>query len=207
MQKLLRTLSLATLLAVGATSTAMANNESGFYIQGNMGWTKTDVEKIDIDRLETTGTGFGGGGALGYKLSENFAIELDYTRYANTSYNYVNDNPVLNYKLAGSDSNQSIGLMAKAILPFDSGFNLFIKGGVAHVTHIQRTYTHPVLVPLLPIQNSSEKFQRVTGIFGAGAGYFISDEVELVAQVMSTTKSGPVPAMTSVTGGIAFHIS
>jgi opacity protein-like surface antigen len=192
MQKSLRTLGLATLLAVGATSTAMANNESGFYAQGNVGWTKTNLEYMSFLPATNKNTGFGGGAALGYKFNENIALELDYARYADVKFSVRGD------EVVRTKNNQSVSLVGKFIAPFDNGFNIFAKAGFAYVSN--ETVTEAGYEVDKPGKNN-----RIAGVLGVGAGYFIHENVELVAQATTTTKDAPIPAMMSVTGGVAFH--
>jgi hypothetical protein len=127
----------------------------GFYVEGNVG--------LGPDQHIT------GNANAGYKINDYFGIEAGYALFS---------------KIKCKDSNYFFDAALKGILPFDSGFSVFGKAGMAEA-HSVDTYKPAVYL-------------------GIGLGYDFTPKLEGTVQIFTTTENDIVPAMYAGTIGLTF---
>ncbi|SNV42866.1 opacity family porin [Pasteurella dagmatis] len=112
MKKSLLVLAMGTLFA----ATASAN----FYVQGDLGTSKV---KWSGDGESSSKTGFSPSLSVGYKLTD-FRLALDYTKYADVKYSYVDEEDLANVFVSASGKFKTESLGLSAIYDIDLNSNL-----------------------------------------------------------------------------------
>ncbi|CAM4431346.1 MAG: Outer membrane protein A [Legionellaceae bacterium] len=192
-RKLLVSAILATL------SSAALAAAPGFYVGGQLGWSKADYSASDLSAPYSVGdvknSGLGGRISAGYQFNQNWAAELGYTKYKNVDFNNVsNDGQVIgDLKL----KHQAIDLVAKGILPLDNGFNVFAKAGVAYV---KQTFD---LKNPQPSLSDDEKKWRPT--YGLGAGYDFNQNVSTDISWMRIQNGSSINNLDLISAGVSYH--
>jgi hypothetical protein len=110
---------IGTLLGLASLST-FASDESGFSAELLVGTTNQDVEGDDGDD-----TSFGLRGT--YNINANVGFEVSYQNYGEADYSYNIFSDKINEKV----SSDSINIGIKGIIPFDNGFALNARLGMA----------------------------------------------------------------------------
>lgn len=161
-----------------------AVKESGFYIEGNAGYgaykeskeQKARIKELTNQGYKVTDKGLAANANLGYKINKNLAIEAGYTYLPEMK----SANSVGNIKQSG---NYAIHGAVKGIIPFENGFNVFAKVGVASLHPGTITET----IGNVSVKNpSNEKKKNLTELYaGAGVGYAISENVEANVQYVT----------------------
>jgi OOP family OmpA-OmpF porin len=132
--------------AAAAFSSAASASAPGIYVGGNLGWSNTNASISDLNdrgfvaRGDVKSTGFAWGLNAGYQFDKNWAAELGYTNFAKTTATLTNFAPL---NLTGSYNLSTYSLVAKGILPFDNGFGVYGKLGVAYVRGTDLTMNIP----------------------------------------------------------------
>jgi opacity protein-like surface antigen len=162
------------------------------YIGGIVGATNYTASITYDDGSSDSSTqsaGMGYAGTVGVMFNQFIGIEASYLRYGQLSSTYNDGNEVKEY-LAGPAAD------LKGVLPFQNGFNIFGKLGVADLT--------------LHSNVSDDDGVSKSGLdFALGAGYYFTPNVEMTLQYSGTSLSGY--ANTSLTPslisfGINIHV-
>ncbi len=178
-----RKLLVSAVLATLSSATLAA--APGFYVGGQLGWSKADYEQAD-DK-----TGLGGRLNAGYQFDQNWSAELGYTRYANSKIK----NARYDHKSIGDVTlkNNAIDIVAKGTLPLDNGFNLFAKAGLAYIK----------VKADAAVAFEDENKWRPT--YGIGAGYDFNQNVTADISWMRVQNGGVIPNLDVVSAGIGYH--
>ncbi len=132
--KLVAVTALSVAAIAGATSSFAAMSlPMGWYVDGNVGSTKTSNTNYGSG-ISTSSSGLGWNANVGYKFMPYFAGEIGYTKYANAK-------GKLNGVSVVRDNHYSYDIAGKGILPIaDSGADLFAKLGFARLnSHVTAT--------------------------------------------------------------------
>lgn len=164
----------------------------GFYlgIQGGVADTHystgsvSGVTSANIHNTVAAGRVFGG-----YEFTPNWAAELGYTQFANTTYKNINGTGS-----NGHISQNAVDLVGKGILPLDDGFGLYAKLGLAVINSIQRLVV------------SSNTRSNVYPTFGLGASYDITENIPIDISWNRIQKTGNgIPSTDFFAAGIAYN--
>ena len=181
--------------AVLLSSSALAVNSfpMGWYVGVNGG--STSVSYVSYPGNTST-SGVGLSGDLGYKFMPYFATEFGYTYYANS----VIKNSLGNK--AGTVKNYSYDIAGKGIWPImDTGFELFGKLGATRVSASTSINSQSAANSIGLAQTS----KSATGLyFGGGASYFITPEFSLNASWMRAQGNSRTGNFDLLSGGLEF---
>lgn len=196
---MLKKILVGTILATLSSATLAA--APGFYLEGQLGWSKANYSTTDSDfvnaGLTSSGvdtSGLGGRVGAGYQFNQNWAAELGYTRYANVKYKNTSYSGV-NYGDL-TLKNSTIDIVGKGILPLDNGFNVFGKLGLAYAK---------VSADFLGSRNvATDSKWRPT--YGVGAGYDFNQNVTADVSWMRVQKGGDsIRNLDLISAGVAYH--
>lgn len=181
--------------AVLLSSSALAINSypMGWYLGANGG--STSVSNVSYPgNTSTSGTGLSGD--LGYKFMPYFAMEFGYTYYANS---VIKNNVGTK---AGTVKNYSYDIAGKGIWPImDSGFELFGKLGATRVSASTSINSQTAANSLGLGQTS----KSATGLyFGGGASYYLTPEFSLNASWMRAQGNNQTGNLDLLSGGLEF---
>lgn len=179
--KLLVTAILATL------STAALAAAPGFYVGGQLGWSKVGNDMPGY--VNNDNTGIGGRLFAAYQIDQNWAAELGYTKFAKTKVSALNTT-VYTLKTDAFD------VVGKGIIPLDNGFNVFGKLGMA--------YTKAKLdVPLAGFSDSDAKWRPT---YGAGVGYDFNQNVTAdISWMRIQNSSALIKNPDLISAGVGYH--
>lgn len=143
----------------------------GWYLEIFGGSSKVSGQDFDFSD-HTSSSGIGGGANIGYKFMPFFALEIGYTRYANTNIE------IADVKVA-TVQNYSYDIAAKGIIPLAaSGFELFAKIGAGRAVanlDVKDQFKIPLGV--------GDQRHSTTGVFmGVGGQYYFMPELAVVVQ-------------------------
>ncbi|MGE5491905.1 MAG: outer membrane beta-barrel protein [Actinomycetota bacterium] len=152
-------------LSLFAASTAVFAQNTGWYVGGSAGQSKTKFKNDDFawniagvsETKDTTDTAwklFGG-----YNFNQYFAVEVGYADLGTPKYKYSGAGVAGQMKV----EQNSAFAAAKATLPVGSQFNLFGKLG-ATSNHSKSTWTSN-------IGNGSDSDNHIKAMFGVGAEF------------------------------------
>jgi OOP family OmpA-OmpF porin len=155
-------------------STAFAQSvQRPWYIEGNVGWTKMDMDGAEINRQfgrqgALTSSSFndedtGWGLTLGYKFSRNWAIEGGYVDFGKFKYSGTTFAPIPG-SFSGDFKASAWSLAGVGTLPLEKNFSLYGKLGL-HYSEAKLS-TSSVGTPL-----SGGKSNDTGMVFGLGATY------------------------------------
>lgn len=177
---------IAALAAVLVASSAFANT-TGIYVGANAGVGKVN-ESVSINgNKKDAKNGFAYSFDAGYLFNQYVGVELGFNHLNATKF-------ASNVKL---QDNYSTDVAVKGIYPFSNNqFNVFGKLGVA--------YAHTKLKATGVFAGQGSSSSRVVPLFAIGAGYNLTQNIGFNVQLQSTTKSGDVPAMSTLTAGVQY---
>lgn len=157
-------------LFIGVAANAAVN---GPYIGGTIGWGDTHQGGFaDVGPgigSSSKDTGLAGRIDGGYLFTENFAAELGYTRFHNSTAKAYSSAFATN----GTIKEDAFDLVGKAILPLSDCFNLYGKLGAAYL-RANGTVTGSSAGTAVRV---SENAHKVYPTFGLGAGYNINKNI------------------------------
>lgn len=158
-----------------------------FYVDGGMGYGKTDTAGISLPKLDENGLVYTFGG--GYQFNNYLGLEAGYTRFPDVK---------ASKNLIAKD-NKLIDIAAKGILPLSNKFNVFGKLGVARVgsDFAQGVFTNDG-------RSISGSQSKILPYLGAGLGYSLTQNVDFSVQLAGSPRSGVMPAMYGLTAGITY---
>jgi hypothetical protein len=144
---------------LGTNAAAGINAYKGFYIGGNL-------QAVAYSRVQGAALGgvfpFGSSSLvarpyIGYRFNDFFALEAGYNDFVNED-NYTNND------VWGPDHYRlySVDLAGKFIAPFESGFSVFAKGGLAY-TH-QNVYNQTFVGGIISANTNSNQIQPLVGL-------------------------------------------
>lgn len=145
-------------LATLCSSLALASDE-GFYIGLNLLDGQIDLQDTTVNNTTYSPDGtntLGGGLAVGYNISKNFAIDTGFNAFDKVTYDGEN---------APSETYLFGYIAAKPMIDFGQ-FNAFVEGGAAYVN-------------AMPDDDNASSHSQVRPYGGAGLGYNFSPNVEL----------------------------
>ncbi len=183
----------ATLAGVAGLLLASSASASGAYFGGQLGWGTTHqggIANSDISTatknlgLTSTGSasanssrdnGLAGRVFAGYDLTENFAAELGYTKFSNSTANktVAATGAATSLNLNQKLKTYAVDLVGKGTLPLQYGFNAFGKLGVAYLNQ-SGNITDTAGSATYKLNKGQSKFLPT---FGAGIGYAINKNV------------------------------
>lgn len=165
---------------------APVDTGAGYFISGNIGYGKV---KETITNANTDNKGFVYNFNGGYRFNKNFGLELGYTSLPDVKANGT----------SVAKDNSIIDIAAVGRIPFANRFNVFGKAGLARV----HTNYAATLVDEGGKTHSGDE-SEIAPYFGVGAGYSLTQNVELDVQLAGTPKRDAVPTMYAVTGGVTY---
>jgi len=165
----------------------VVKHDAGFYVGAAGGYGQVGEK---ITNATTDNDGFVYLFNAGYQFDKYIGLEAGYTGFPNIKANGV----------SVIKNNNIVDIAAKATIPFESGFKVFGKVGVARVTSRN----------LEGLLNSSGEdvsgtHTKILPYLGVGIGLPVSQNVDLELQVAGTPKSNLIPAMYAATIGLTFH--
>jgi opacity protein-like surface antigen len=187
---------LGSFAAAMAFSGAAFASAPGFYVGGQLGWSNTNPSSSDVTgtypgfgntvtSASSSGTGFAWGLNTGYQFDQNWAAELGYTRFANTSYTYRGTAAGVPFVNGTASYNQDAwSVVGKGILPFDNGFGVYGKLGVAYVRASSITAT----LAGITANSGNQNAWRPTA--GVGVKYDFNQNVSADVSVTRIFKGG-----------------
>lgn len=181
------------LLSFTTPALAIMSIPSGWYLEANAG--STNLSNVTFPGPSSS-SGIGGNANLGYKFMPFFAMEMGYTRYANT----VIKNSA--GTKAATDKIYSYDIAGKGIWPImDTGFELFAKLGAQRLSS-RVSLNNTAAASSIGLSSSSHS---ATGVyFGAGAEYYFMPELAVNAQWMRAQGSSSTGNLDLLSGGISF---
>jgi OmpA-OmpF porin, OOP family len=166
----------AGILALGCAINANAAVD-GPYLGVQAGWGDSHNSKGDLGLsgtdINVSGSdGLAGGVFAGYQFNRNFALELGYTHYHNTS---VSNILPAGYGLNGNVSikDQALDLVGKGIIPLANCFNLYGELGMAYLDEKVSANVSDGFAS----GTASESENAVLPTFGIGVSYDITPNV------------------------------
>ena len=164
-------------MVAAGTSSAMAA-DTGFYIGGNVGVSGTSISASNITlpagfaftAFSSGETDIGFKLFGGYKINDNFAVELGYIDLGIFSFN-GNTTPAAT--LSGTIKNSGINLDAVGILPLQNNFSVFGKVGA----YYNETKTDCAAAGALVCVSPSAKATETDLKLGLGLQYDITKNV------------------------------
>ena len=123
-------------VAIGVPALA-ADTSTGFYIGGNVGQSRTSISASDIilpagfafTAFSSNETDVGFKLYGGYRINDNFAVELGYVDLGKFSFNGTTAPAAT---VSGTIKNSGVNLDAVGILPLQNNFSLFGKIGACY---------------------------------------------------------------------------
>lgn len=177
---------------VAYSDTFFNNSAAGVYVGGDLGYTRMDTKNVPgSDRGS-----FAWDANLGYQINPYLAVEAGYLGL------YKKDHSGVKETLGGFD------LMGKAMLPVNEQVNVFAKAGVLREKYELSSTESGV--------TQSANFSKYVPIIGLGAGYNVTPQVTLDAQVLHTFESskinngtfaGRIPAANIFLAGASYKFS
>lgn len=195
---------LSMMLAVASLWIATDANATvnGFYLGGQGGWGNVHQEGLSNSDVTTvinsqvgdftqtasssssSSAGLAGRIFGGYQISQNLAVELGYTRFHNMTASVSESFTDIDTSTTGKVSTdmtlktQAVDLVAKGIIPFQNGFNIYGKLGAAYLRatgDANVTYTETGAAPIKGKVDASAN--SIYPTFGAGVGYDLTQNV------------------------------
>jgi hypothetical protein len=184
-------------LLMGMSLTAYAGQD-GVYVGGTLGGSniKASASSQNLNPASTDDSGFAWNVFTGYQMNSNFALEIDYTDYAEVSYKNVKGVSGANSKL----DQQSLGLVGKLMFPIGAGFEVFATGGLDYV-NVERKPNS--LAKANGASTHSSNPLRPT--YGVGAGYNFYPGWSLLVEWNQISSGGGVETSNYLAGGLAYH--
>ena len=163
------------------------NLDSGVYLEGNLGWGKTD-DKSDVGHDKNTG--FAWGLNAGYQFMPMLATQVGF---------YSSPKVTLNSSAGTIKNNYQIVLAVKGMLPLDGGFSLYGLVGPAWANmKTDQSMT-------LDTENTSAgSHHKITVFVGLGANYHVNENMYVGLGAHMSLKNKPVPGTYSVTGNVGY---
>ncbi len=165
---------IASLLIAGMANAATP----GAYIGAGIGGTMLDIPDVtDLSdayiSISQERKGFGGRLFAGYNFNKYIGLETAYAVYANATIKAsIQD---LGITISDTYSLSALSLVGKGYLPFgESGFNVYVLGGMAEVMGKERVKASGLGVP--PISDSQTTY-KLRPTYGAGVSYDFTDHV------------------------------
>lgn len=192
--KLLRVISGALAFSfIAAPAYAVMSLPFGWYLEGNAGSTIL-TEKSYPGNDSSSGIGYNAN--VGYKFMPYLAMELGYSRYADT----VIKNSAGNK--AGTDSHQSWDLAGKGIIPvYETGFEVFAKLGAQRISSdIQ--IANQTIANSIGLNNTGHSDTNL--YFGVGAQYYFMPELAVVGQWQRAVGNSNTGTLSLLSGGLSF---
>lgn len=183
----------AAAVLLSSSALAEASFPMGWYVGVNGG--STSVTNVSYPGNTST-SGVGLSGNLGYKFMPYFGMEFGYSYYANS----VIKNSLGNK--AGTVKNYSYDIAGKGIWPImDTGFELFAKLGAARVS-ASTSINSQTAADSIGLGQTSKS---ATGVyFGGGASYYITPEFALNASWMRAQGNNQTGNFDLLSGGLEF---
>lgn len=183
----IRIASAVALLVVGmAAGAPYALAQSGFYVGGNVGVSRADIDANDANQdllalgatsasttVDQSGTGFKGYG--GYAFTPNIAVEFGYFDLGK----FTVDSTVSPPGTAHADLKfKGFNVDVVGSIPVGSGFSLFGRVGVIHTKQDVTVSSSGSIVTLTP----SDSFSKTSWKAGVGVEYMFSGGLGIRAE-------------------------
>ncbi len=181
---------------MGTTMIAYAGSD-GIYVGGTLGSSqvKASASEQHLSPAKTDDNGFAWGVFAGYELNANFAIELDYTDYANVDFKNVKG-------VSGANSSfdeQALALNGRLIFPIGAGFDIYAMGGLAYV--IGERDPNSLAKSIGASTNTSH---AVRPTYGVGADFNFYPGWSVLVDWNQVTSGGGIPTSNFLSGGLAY---
>ena len=166
----------------------------GWYLEGNIGSTYLSNKSYPGN---ASTSGVGGNANLGYKFMPYFALELGYSRYANTSIT----NPTTDTK-AGWDKHYSYDIAGRGIFPImESGLELFAKLGVERNAS-SVSLSNTAAANAIGLASNQHSY---TGLYiGGGAQYYFQPELAANVQWQRAQGNSSTGNLDLLSVGVSF---
>jgi OmpA-OmpF porin, OOP family len=162
---------------IESVATRQGGLPAGLYVSGQVGYANTHINSRIQNPIEIAlkNDGLAGRLALGYKLNQNFAIEVGYLQLQEASINEDKSATL-------SNKQNALDVLGKASLPVTHNVNLYGKLGVAYLTtKLERNYN------VVPGITATQDYNAVLGIdrhtwapeVAVGMGYDITPQVSV----------------------------
>ena len=195
---IVKTTCVMSLFSTMTCAIAVASLPAGFYVEGNMGQSKSMGKAYPSVSL-IKNTGKAGSINAGYKFLPYFGLEAGFTRYAATRLN----SPV---QTVARDSHTSIDVAGKVILPIEcSGLELFAKAGIARIYSQIGVIDSAGAAAYDMTFNTSA--QTSTGLFiGGGAQYYFTPNVAVNVQWERAKGNSKTGNLQLLSAGISYML-
>jgi OmpA-OmpF porin, OOP family len=185
--------------AAMATAPVAPRNAGEFYVNGNVGYGHTALNKTDITLdagQHIKKNGFAWSANVGYQFNPNFAVELGYMDLY--GYKVTQDNVATSVKLEGS----AITAAAKVIYPVSQEFDLFGKLGFAYES------SKAVVSDGTNSATVKSTDHPVTPLLGLGVDYNVNSNVAITVQGITTLRhNANYPATYTGLVGLTYKFS
>lgn len=169
MLKLKKSLLVAILASASLLGVSTLANAAlpGFYLGGQAGWGDTHYNSDATGATSKKDTGLAGRIFTGYQFDQNWAAELGYTRFHNSTATYNLGAGAGNATITLKE--QAIDLVGKGILPLQDGFALYGKLGAAWLDAKASASNATI--------EGSDTEHKILPTFGVGLSYDITPNV------------------------------
>ena len=178
-----RICTLFVLILTTYVSFAALPKSSGVYAEGGVGLgvTSDDMKAKFNDFSKWFGAQIG----VGYKINMFLGVQADLLDYPNFD---LSDSKT-------SKDNWAYDVVAKAIMPFDNGVNVFAKAGWIKLSQKLSGST---------VASQNGKNTASTWVFGAGVSLFTDQSLGFTLQAMMTPKVKTIPERFLTTLGVTY---
>lgn len=184
LKKLNKKLAMSVIFAASVAAVASANAAvDGAYLGGTLGYGSVHQNNNEIPYANSSKTTGPAGRVFGgYQFTQNFAVELGYSKFTNATSKLNISNSAFSYTAKSSISTSAVDLVGKAILPLQNCFDVYGKAGVAYLSATD-TVTQTFSVPGFGSGSfkDHDSAHHLYPTFGAGVDYNITKN--LVADV------------------------
>ncbi len=170
-------------LAGGLGSTTGPASASGAYITAGLGYGVTDLNKTAPHGLKDYGIAWLAG--AGYQFNANLALEGGYINMAHIKYRGVSINP------------HALYLAGKGIIPVSQRWDIFAKAGAAYTSFSASAGGFTV--------TSGE--HKIVPLFGIGTDYYLTNNLAITVQGLTTLKESGFPATYMGTAGLTYKFA
>lgn len=190
-----RKLLVSAILATLSSATLAA--APGFYVGGQLGWSKADYaasDYVDLTAGSVDNTGMGGRLSAGYQFNQNWAAELGYTKYANAKFKNARDNGAA--IADGTLKLDAWDVVGKGILPLDNGFDVFAKLGMSYVKGKQADGLADA---------GFKDFNKWRPTYGLGGSYNFNQNVVADVSWVRVQNGSEVRNLDLLSAGVSYH--
>lgn len=188
----------ATVVSLSALTGVANAAQIGSYAGIGLGYS--EVQLNNVSGYSKDNSGVAGRLYSGYNLTENFGLELGFTRYADTDYKagFINGYDHVTIKQYAAD------LVGKVYLPItNTNVDLYALGGLAYV---KNTGHSDLTVNGLPVETVDGHSSGYAPKVGVGASFAIPQSpVVASVEISRIQENGDVPASNLATVSMSYN--